>query len=120
MPVDATRSFATAWAATRLRDDDPRWHEGDRPWLHPSFLAGRMTPLFRHNYRYGPAIHVRTQIQHLAGARAGQRLVVAARLHAAYERKGNHYHESDCWIFAEDGTALAAKRHTGIFKLASR
>ena len=120
MAVDATRSFATAWASTRLEDHDRRWYEGDHPRLHPSFLAGRMTPLFRHNYRYGPAIHVRTQIQHLAAARAGQRLVVAARLHAAYERKGHHYHESDCWIFAEDGTALAAKRHTGIFKLASR
>jgi hypothetical protein len=120
MAVDASRGFATAWADTRLADDDPRWHEGDRPLLHPSFLAGRMTPLFRHNYRYGPAIHVRTAIQHLAPARAGQQLVVAARLHAAYERKGHHYHESDCWIFAEDGTALAAKRHTGIFLLAGR
>ena len=68
-------SFARAWAATRLDDHDPRWHEGDRPRLHPSFLAGRMTPLFRHNYRYGPAIHVRTRIQHLAPARAGQELV---------------------------------------------
>jgi acyl dehydratase len=118
MAVDATRSFATAWASTRLGDDDPRWYEGDHPYLHPSFLAGRMTPLFRHNYRYGPAIHVRTRIQHLAPARAGQCLTVAARLHAAYERKGHHYHESDCWIFGEDGTALAAKRHIGIFKLA--
>jgi hypothetical protein len=120
MAVDASRSFAEAWATTRLHDDDPRWHEGDPPLLHPSFLAGRMTPLFRHNYRYGPAIHVRTAIQHLAPARAGQQIVVAARLHAAYERKGHHYHESDCWIFAADGTPLAAKRHTGIFKLGPR
>ena len=120
MAVDATRSFATAWASTRLDDHDPRWYDGEQPWLHPSFLAGRMTPLFRHNYRYGPAIHVRTRIQHLAPARAGQCLVVAARLHDAYERKGHHYHESDCWIFGEDGTALAAKRHIGIFKLAAR
>jgi acyl dehydratase len=120
MEVDASLSFARAWAATRLEDTDPRWHEGEHPRLHPSFLAGRMTPLFRHNYRYGPAIHVRTRIQHLAPARAGQRLVVAARLHAAYERKGHHYHESDCWIFGEDGAALAAKRHTGIFRVGNR
>ena len=120
MAVDASTSFARAWAATRLDDHHPRWHEGDRPRLHPSFLAGRMTPLFRHGYLYGPAIHVRTRIQHLAPARAGQELAVAARLHAAYERKGHHVHESDCWIFGEDGTALAAKRHTGIFKVAVR
>jgi acyl dehydratase len=120
MAVDASRAFAEAWATTRLADDDPRWHDGEHPYLHPSFLAGRMTPLFRHSYRYGPAIHVRTAIQHLAPARAGQQLVVAARLHAAYERKGHHYHESDCWVFGADGTALAAKRHTGIFQLAPR
>lgn len=115
MAVDASVAFARAWAAVRLDDRHPRWHEGDHPRLHPSFLAGRMTPLFRHSYRYGPAIHMRTRIQHLAPARAGQELVVAARLHAVYERKGHHIHESDCWIFGEDGQAVAAKRHTGIF-----
>ena len=86
MAVDATRSFATAWASTRLEDHDARWYEGDRPRLHPSFLAGRMTPLFRHNYRYGPAIHVRTQIQHLAagpgGPAARRRRPPARRLRA--------------------------------------
>ena len=120
MAVDATLSFARSWASTRLADDDPRWQDGERPYLQPSFLAGRMTPLFRHNYRYGPAIHARSQIQHLTAARAGQQLTVAARLHAAYERKGHHYHESDCWIFGADGTALAAKRHTGVFLLRPR
>jgi acyl dehydratase len=120
MEVDATVGFGRAWATTRLEDLDSRWHAGDHPRLHPSFLAGRMTPLFRHSYRYGPAIHVRTQIQHLAPARAGQRVVVTARLHAVYERKGHHYHESDCWILGEDGTPLAAKRHTGIFQLGAR
>jgi hypothetical protein len=120
MAVDASTPEARAWAAGRLDDHHPRWHEGRRPRLHPSFLAGRMTPLFRHSYRYGPAIHVRTQIQHLAPARAGQELAVAARLHAAYERKGHHLHESDCWIFGAGGSALAAKRHTGIFRVASR
>lgn len=120
MAVDATLSFARSWAKTRLDDDDDRWHKGDHPYLQPSFLAGRMTPLFRHNYRYGPAIHARSQIQHLTAARAGQELTVAARLHAVYERKGHHYHESDCWIFGADGSALTAKRHTGVFLLRPR
>jgi acyl dehydratase len=120
MAVDASLAFARAWASTRLEDDDPRWHEGERPLLHPSFLAGRMTPLFRHNYRYGPGIHVRTRILHLAPAGGGLELVVTARLHAAYERKGHHYHESDCWILGEDGEALAAKRHVGVFRVGAR
>ncbi|MFN0089693.1 MAG: MaoC/PaaZ C-terminal domain-containing protein [Acidimicrobiales bacterium] len=119
MAVDASASFLQAWVETRLDEHHPRWL-GDRPLIHPAFLAGRMTPLFRHNYLYGPAIHVRTQIQHLRAGYGPQRLAVAARLHAAYERKGHHYHESDCWILGEDGEPIAAKRHTGIFLVGPR
>ena len=117
MALDASANFARAWARTRLGDEEARWHDGPNPVLHPSVLAGRMTPLFRHNYLYGPAIHARTQLQNLAVARAGQRLAIAARLHDAYDRNGHHYHESDCWIFDAAGTPLAAKRHTGVFQL---
>ena len=120
MGVDADADAVRAWVRTRLEDNDPRWHDGDHPYLHPAFLAGQMTPLFRHSYLYGPAIHVRTQIQHLCAARAGQRLTVAARLHGAYERKGHHYHESDCIVLGERGEELMAERHIGIFKVASR
>ena len=120
MAVDATAGSVRAWVRTRLEDDDPLWHEGEHPYLHPAFLAGQMTPLFRHSYLYGPAIHVRTQIQHLTAARAGQCLTVAARLHAAYERKGHHYHESDCMVLGAEGEELMAERHTGIFTVAPR
>jgi acyl dehydratase len=114
MAVDASPSYSARWVAARLGDRDPRWSER----LHPAYLAGRMTPLFRHSYRYGPAIHVRSQVQHLAPARTGGELVVGARLHDAYERKGHHYHESDCLMVAADGTEVALKRHTGIFRVA--
>lgn len=116
MEVDGSPRAASAWAWVRLGDGAPRWSER----LHPSFLAGRMTPLFRHSYRYGPAIHVRSQIQHLGPALASGPLVVGARLHNAYERNGHHYHESDCLILDAAGNEIAHKRHTGIFKLASR
>lgn len=119
MAVDASLKFHTAWVTTRLEEDDARYIDADGPpRLHPAFIAGRMTPLFRHSYLYGPAIHARSQIQHLAPAHAGQTLTVAARLFNAYERKGHHYHESDCVILGADGTELVAKRHTGIFKVA--
>lgn len=119
MAVDVPLNFHTAWVTTRLEEDDPRYLDPDGPpRIHPAFIAGRMTPLFRHSYLYGPAIHARSQIQHLAPAHAGQELTIAARLADAHERKGHHYHLSDCVILAEDGTELAAKRHTGIFKLA--
>jgi acyl dehydratase len=114
MAVEAAPRNAARCADVRQGDDDPRWAER----LHPAYLAGRMTPLFRHSYRYGPAIHVRSQIQHLGPARTGGDLVVGARLHDAYERKGHHYHESDCLMVGADGVEVALKRHTGIFRVA--
>jgi acyl dehydratase len=125
MAVDASYAAASDWVRYRLVDDDPRWHHPEAvtalpPPLHPAFLAGRMTPLFKHSYLYGPAIHVRSQIQHLHLARSGQTLAVGARLHAAYDRKGHHHHVSDCLIVGEDGTPLTHLRHTGIFRVADR
>lgn len=119
MAVDASVAAASDWVRYRLVDDDPRWHHGI-PHLHPAFLAGRMTPLFRHSYHYGPAIHVRSQIQHLVPAMSGQRLTVGARLHQVYDRKGHHHHVSDCLIVGEDGTGLTHIRHTGIFRVAPK
>ena len=49
-----------------------------------------------------------------------KKLAVAARLHAAYERKGHHYHESDCMILGDHGEELMTERHIGIFKVAER
>ena len=120
MAVDAGVEAARDWAHRRLGDDHSRYHKGPNPLLHPSFLAGRMTPLFRHSYLYGPAIHLRTQMQHLAPARSGQALAVGARLHSVFDRNGHHAHESDCWIYAADGSPIAAKRHTGIFRVAPK
>ena len=78
-----------------------------------------MTALVRHSYHYGPAIHSRTRMQHLAPARAEDTLTVAGRLVRVYERKGHHYHESDCWVYAADGTTpVAAFRHNAIFRIA--
>ena len=45
---------------------------------------------------------------------------VDARLQAAYERKGHHYHESDCMVLGASGEELMIDRHTGIFLVAAR
>jgi acyl dehydratase len=88
--------------------------------LHPWFLAGRMAPLTRHNFTYGPTIHVRTQIQHLGPARAEQEVVVGARIVEVAERNGHWYQVLDGLVVGDGGGAgcrhLARLRHHSIFR----
>ena len=88
--------------------------------LHPWFLAARMAPLTRHNFTYGPTIHVRTQIQHLGPARAEQELVVGARIVEVYDRKDHWYQVLDGLVVGSGGAPgcpeLARIRHHTIFR----
>jgi hypothetical protein len=114
--VEEARQFAIEREAA----SEAVFTEAERPLLHPGWIAGRMTPFVHHSYDYGPAIHARSHIQHLARAEAGQTLTVAGHMLRAYERKGHHYHETDGVLLAEDGTELAYLRHTSIFNVAKR
>jgi hypothetical protein len=87
----------------------------DPPLLHPFFLAARMAPLTRHNFTYGPTIHVRTQVQHLGGASAGQEVTIGARLVEVFERNGHGYQVLDGVVTGGHGDELARLRHHTIF-----
>ena len=88
--------------------------------LHPSFLAARIAPLTRHNFTYGPTIHVRTQIQHRGLARVDQEVVVGARIVEVYERKDHWYQVLDGLVVGAGAgpgcPELARIRHHTIFR----
>jgi len=106
---------ATAYASEKQRDEAPPW-VGPAARIHPGWIAARMTPLLKHSFAYGPSIHTRTQVQHLAPALAGQNVTVAGRFIQAYERKGHHVAELDGQLLSETGSELARLRHTTIFR----
>lgn len=118
-PMAVPASESPAFTKKRLGEQPGSRYLGERPRVHPGWVAARMTALVRHSYHYGPAIHSRTRMQHLAPGWAEGTLTVAGRLVRVYERKGHHYHESDCWVYAADGvTPIAAFRHNAIFRIA--
>lgn len=119
MPVPLSAEEARAYARNLQRDEHERW-TGERPRLHPGWLAARMTPMIHHSYDYKPAIHARSLIQHLAPGYAGQTVTVAGHFLDAYERNGHHYAEVDGVVLAEDGSETVAIRHTTIFRPAKR
>lgn len=117
MAHDMTPALAAGYADEKQRDPGPMWH-GARPRIHPGWIAAQMTPLLHHSYDYGPSIHTRSQIQHIAAAFAGQQITFAGRFRETYERKGHHYAVIDGVMLGESGAPLARLRHTTIFRIA--
>jgi hypothetical protein len=115
MFVPFTAEDARGYARTLQKDDRELW-AGARPRLHPGWLAARMTPLLKHSCWYGPSIHARSQVQHLAPAFATAGVTVAGHLVRAYEDNGHHKAELDGTILDGAGTEVARIRHTTIFR----
>ncbi|MFP6809302.1 MAG: hypothetical protein VB957_19270 [Pseudomonadales bacterium] len=80
--------------------------------IHPYFLAGRIAPLTRHNFVYGPTIHVRSQIQHRREALADQEITVGAQIVDAYEKKDNWYQVLDGTVTDSAGEIALIRHHT--------
>ncbi len=117
MGVPIPMGEAAAYALEKQEDGSERW-TGAGARIHPGWIAARMTPLMKHSYRYGPSIHTRSQVQHLAPAMAGQRVTIAGRFVDAFERNGHHYAVVDGLVLADGGEELAHIRHTTIFRIA--
>ncbi len=115
MRVEVSADHARAWTAKRAYDEHPRYLESETPRIHPSWVAGQITPLVRHSYRYIAGIHASGQIQHLRAIRAGRSIVVAARWIDSFVRKGKRYAVSDGVLLAPAGEELACVRQRSIF-----
>ena len=119
MAVHLSREDATTYALEKQHDDGALWTGRDAR-IHPGWIASKMTPLLHHSYDYAPAIHTRSQIQHLAPALPGQVLTFAGHFREAFERNGHHYGVIDGMMLSETGDELARLRHTTIFRVAKQ
>ena len=119
MAITLSQDDATAYAVEKQRDGSERW-TGKNARVHPGWIAAQMTPLLHHSYDYAPAIHTRSQIQHLRAVAPGQTLTFAGRFADAFERKSHHYAVIDGVMLGENGDELAQLRHTTIFRVAKR
>jgi hypothetical protein len=115
MWVPFTAEDARGYALDLQKDGRELW-TGAAARYHPGWLAARMTPLIKHSYWYGPSIHARSQIQHLAPALAGEGVTVTGHFVRAFEENGHHYAEVDGTILDGEGKAVARIRHSTIFR----
>ena len=68
----------------------------------------------------GPAIHTRSQVQHIGAGEAGETVSVAGHFRDAFDRNGHHHSTTDGIVFGADGREIALTRHGSIFKVAKR
>lgn len=120
LSVRVSKGAAGRFATEDLGIDEASWAER----VHPYFLAARMSPITRHNFTYGPTIHFRTQMQHLAPARSDATLTIGAKIIEVYDRNGHWYQVLDGVITAAPidaapevvGDEVARLRHHTIFR----
>jgi len=114
-PLGAYVSASGALAMVRddlgVQPGDAALYETERR-IHPYFLAGRMAPLTRHNFTYGPTIHVRSQIQHNRTPLADREFVVGAQIVDAYERNEHWYQVLDGVVTDDLGQVCRIRHHT--------
>ena len=114
MAVDLSVAATRAWSEGRLGDDHPRYHAGEHPRAHPSWVPGQMTPLIRHSYRFAAGIHTTGRVQYLERMQAPTQVVVAGRWIGNEERKGRWWSTSDAVFLGPDGRELAYCRQEQI------
>jgi hypothetical protein len=114
MTLDLSIGAARSWSADRLGDLHPRYHEGDRPLAHPSWVPGQMTPLIRHSYRFIAGIHTAGRVQYLRRVDAPRSVVVAGRWLANERRKERWWSTTDAVFLDAEGGELAYCRQTQI------
>ncbi|MCB1693059.1 MAG: hypothetical protein KDI19_09855 [Pseudomonadales bacterium] len=116
MSVPLSAAEHRAFLDETLRETNHLFH-GEDARCHPAWVAGRPIYLLHHSFEYGPAVHTRSQVQHLAPARVGQQFTVTGHCEDAFEKNGHHYIVNDASLWGEQGDELARMRHTAIFRL---
>ena len=91
---------------------------GERPRVHPGWLASRCESIMRHNQYVPSSMHTQSRLQFLAPAYATGPIETGARVVKVFERKGHHAVVFNTLVRDAIGRDLALIEHTTIFRIA--
>lgn len=118
--VPAGRNRLTGFINSKQGSAHPRY-TSDNAVLHPAWVAGLMIQLLHHSWQYGPAIHVRSQIQHLTLVPIPEQVSVTGCCTSAWDHKGHHTIQNDGSVWdTSTRQEIARIRHTAIFRVRQR
>ena len=83
---------------------------------HTGYLMRRLVRDSVLSYRHEtPGIYVTARLQHYALARVGDELATSGVVNALYQRKGQHFYDSDHLVIANGNKVIASARRTTIY-----
>lgn len=112
LPVPLTTDLVRRW--TDEIGDEQLWYAESPPPVHPAQFARIPIELLHRALGRGPTIHVASEIEYLAEARADQEFLTYAYVLETYERKGQGYLVIDALTVNERGREVARQRYTSI------
>ncbi|HXF52225.1 MAG TPA: hypothetical protein VNM43_11140 [Dehalococcoidia bacterium] len=112
LPVRLTTDLVRRWTA-EIGDEQP-WYAETPPPVHPAQFARIPIELLHRAMGRRPTIHVASEIDYLAEARADQEFLTYAYVLETYERKGQGYLVIDALTVDEGGREVARQRYTSI------
>ena len=109
--------FTSAEHLSSLEDFGETWPNYARDGIvHAGYLMRRSVSDGVRSYSHPtPGIYVRGHGQYFDIAHVGDRLVTAGRVIEVYERKGNHYYDSDQILIADGKRVIARFRRSAIY-----
>jgi hypothetical protein len=117
--AELTQEAAAAY--TDATSDPTPWYRGPSPFggplAPPGWLAARQAPLLRQGFRFGPSLHTRSIVRHLAPAFAGRAYETRGVIRETYERNGNHYLVLDADTRDDQGRIVYRVEHHTIFSV---
>ena len=90
------------------------------PLIHPGQWPNIANRVISANFRLGPWIHTRSEIQHLGPALAGGTYRGYGEIVAAFEKRGHEYVTADVLIVDGKDTPVVRMQHTAIVVVAAR
>jgi len=97
-------------------DDSPIYRGADAV-CHPAFWVAQANETFMQNIALGMWIHTASEVQHLALARDGERLMMRGRVIDAYERRGHELITADLAVFGQADRPIVRIKHSAIIRL---
>ena len=104
-------------------EQDPLFRAGSRygaPLVHPCWYPSIANHVLSANFRLGPWIHTRSEIQHLAPALQGGTYRGYGQILEAFEKRGHEYVTADVVITDGADQPVARVKHTAIVVVAPR
>ena len=83
----------------------------------PAELLQLSNDILVRNFRFGPWLHVASEVRNWSDAQAGEPVSARGRIQSGFEQKGHEFLVAEVMLLGAGGRLLQTVRHTAIYRL---